>query len=234
MSSTRSAPSWAPAISASWAAISVTAFRPASRDRSRTEGEEFPFFREFWIETPGPAAERVTIYGLLDGASITGAYRFDLYPGNESVIEVSATLFPRRGGVKMGLAPLTSMFFTSQNDRRFSDDFRPELHDSDGLLIHSGTGEWIWRPLRNPLNSEVSAFLDKNIQGFGLLQRDRVFEDYQDLDLAYELRPSYWIEPKGSWARGGSNSSNCPRRTKPTIISSPPGCRTSRSRPANR
>ncbi len=164
--------------------------------------EEFPFFREFWIETPGPAADRVTIFGLLDGASLTGAYRFDLYPGAESVMEVSATLFSRREGVKLGLAPLTSMFFTSQNDRRFSDDFRPELHDSDGLLIHSGTGEWIWRPLRNPSNPQVSTFLDRNVQGFGLLQRDRVFEDYQDLDLAYELRPSYWIEPKNGWGDG--------------------------------
>ena len=167
-----------------------------------TPGEEFPFFREFWIETPGPAAERVTIYGLLDGASVTGAYRIDLYPAAESVMEVSATLFPRHAGFKLGFAPLTSMFFTSQNDRRFSDDFRPELHDSDGLLIHSATGEWIWRPLRNPLEPEVSAFLDKGIQGFGLMQRDRVFEDYQDLDLAYELRPSYWIEPKGNWGEG--------------------------------
>ena len=167
-----------------------------------TPTEEFPFFREVWIETPGPAADRVTIFGLLDGASVTGAYRFDLYPGTDSVLEVSATVFPRRAGVKIGLAPLTSMFFTSQNDRRFSDDFRPELHDSDGLLLHSGTGEWIWRPLRNPLGQEVSTFIDKDTQGFGLLQRDRVFEDYQDLDLAYELRPSYWIEPRGNWGEG--------------------------------
>ena len=167
-----------------------------------TDGEEFPFFREFWIETPGPGAERVTIFGLLDGASVTGAYRFDLYPGGESVMEVSATVFPRRSGAKIGIAPLTSMFFTSQNDRRFPDDFRPELHDSDGLLLHTGSGEWIWRPLRNPVGLEVSAFLDKGMQGFGLLQRDRVFEDYQDLDLAYELRPSYWIEPRGNWGEG--------------------------------
>ncbi len=167
-----------------------------------TEGEEFPFFREFWIETPGPGAERVTIFGLLDGASVTGAYRFDLYPGGESVMEVSATVFPRRSGAKIGIAPLTSMFFTSQNDRRFPDDFRPELHDSDGLLLHTGSGEWVWRPLRNPVGLEVSAFLDKGMQGFGLLQRDRVFEDYQDLDLAYELRPSYWIEPRGNWGNG--------------------------------
>ncbi len=184
--------------------------------------EEFPFFREFWIETPGPAADRVTIFGLLDGASITGAYRFDLYPGAESVIEVSATLFPRRAGVKLGLAPLTSMFFTSQNDRRFSDDFRPELHDSDGLLIHSGTGEWIWRPLRNPMDAQVSTFLDKNIQGFGLLQRDRVFEDYQDLDLAYELRPSYWIEPKNGWGDGRVELVELPTRdeTNDNVVAS--------------
>ena len=170
---------------------------------SGTANEEFPFFREIWIETSGPNADRVTVYALLDGAAATGAYRFDLYPGNDSVLDVNVTLYPRRSGSKIGLAPLTSMFFTSQNDRRFSGDFRPELHDSDGLLIHSGSGEFIWRPLRNPESMEVSAFLDKNIQGFGLLQRDRTFEDYQDLDLAYELRPSYWVEAKGGgWGDG--------------------------------
>lgn len=167
-----------------------------------TPQEEFPFFREFWIESPAPGASRVTIYGLLDGESVTGAFRFDLAPGNESVIDVDSTLFPRRPNQKLGIAPLTSMFFTSQNDRRFSGDFRPELHDSDGLLLHSGTGEWIWRPLRNPAAPELSTFIDKAMSGFGLLQRDRIFEDYQDLDLAYELRPSYWVEPRSAWGDG--------------------------------
>lgn len=164
--------------------------------------EEFPFFREFWIESPPAGASRVTIYALLDGESVTGAFRLDLAPGNESVIDVDCALFPRRAGDKFGIAPLTSMFFTSQNDRRLSGDFRPELHDSDGLLLHSGTGEWIWRPLRNPAAPELSTFLDREMTGFGLLQRDRIFEDYQDLDLAYELRPSYWVEPRTPWGEG--------------------------------
>jgi glucans biosynthesis protein len=167
-----------------------------------TANEEFPFFREFWIETPEPGADQATIYALLDGASVTGACRFDLYPGMETAIEVSAELFPRKPNVKFGLAPLTSMFFIGEDDHRFNDDFRPELHDSDGLLIHSGTGEWIWRPLRNPVKPEVSAFLDRDLRGFGLLQRDRDFDHYQDLDLAYEMRPSLWVEPRGSWGEG--------------------------------
>jgi len=167
-----------------------------------TDAEEFPVFREFWIDTPAPDAEHATIYALLDGAAATGAYRFDLYPGVDAVLEVSATLFPRRAGVKFGIAPLTSMFFIGENDHRFNEDFRRELHDSDGLLVYTGTGEWIWRPLRNPAHAEVSAFLDHDIRGFGLLQRDRNFNDYQDLDLAYELRPSYWVEPREGWGEG--------------------------------
>jgi len=118
------------------------------------------------------------------------------------VLEVSLTLFPRKDNVKFGFAPLTSMFFVGENDRRFTDDFRRDLHDSDGLLIHSGTGEWIWRPLRNPPQVEISSFLDRNLRGFGLLQRDRNFDHYQDLDLAYELRPSYFVEPHGNWGEG--------------------------------
>ena len=94
------------------------------------------------------------------------------------------------------------MFFLGENDHRFNDDFRPELHDSDGLLIHSGTGEWIWRPLRNPVKPETSSFFDHDLKGFGLLQRDRDFDHYQDLDLAYEQRPSYFVEPRDSWGEG--------------------------------
>lgn len=165
-------------------------------------GEEFPMFREFWVEAPAANAERVTVYALLDSASVTGAYRFHIYPDVDAVVDVGATLFPRKPIERLGLAPLTSMFFTGENDRRFHDDFRTELHDSDGLMIHSGTGEWIWRPLRNPRQQAVSSFVERNVRGFGLMQRDRVFEHYQDLDLTYELRPSYWIEPQGDWGEG--------------------------------
>ena len=169
---------------------------------SGNDPEEFPFFREFWIVTPEAGADHATIFGLMDGPSTTGAYRFDLYPGPETFIEITASLFPRRPIPRLGIAPLTSMFFIGENDKRFSDDVRPELHDSDGVLIHSSTGEWIWRPLRNPTKPETSTFLDKDVRGFGLLQRDRTFEHYQDLDLAYELRPSYWIEPREPWGEG--------------------------------
>ena len=164
--------------------------------------EEFPVFREFWVETPGPDAPSCTIFALLDGESVTGAYRFGLFPGQETVLDVHCTLFPRRAIPKLGVAPLTSMFYYGENDRRVFDDFRPELHDSDGLLIHSDTGEWIWRPLRNPKTPEISQFGDRNVRGFGLMQRDRVFEHYQDLDLSYEARPSYWVEPREGFGEG--------------------------------
>ncbi|WP_395667005.1 glucan biosynthesis protein [Methylocella sp.] len=169
---------------------------------SGTDDEEFPFFREFWIETPTADVDRATIYGLLDSASTTGAYRFDLYPGVESAMEITAALFPRKPNVRFGLAPLTSMFFLGENDRRFNEDFRPELHDSDGLLIHTNAGEWIWRPLRNPTKPTTSAFIANDVKGFGLMQRDRDFDHYQDIDLNYERRPSYFVEPREPWGQG--------------------------------
>ena len=167
-----------------------------------TEKESFPFFREFWIDTPQAGSYRATIYALLDGEAATGAYRFDLITGQESYVDVQATLFARRAGVKFGFAPLTSMYLTGENDRRAHDGFRNELHDSDGLLMHSGAGEWIWRPLGNPPQERMSSFVDSNTRGFGLLQRDRTFESYQDLDLAYENRPSYYVEPAENWGEG--------------------------------
>lgn len=166
------------------------------------ENEEFPYFREFWIESSKTDSDRATVYALLDSSSITGAYRFDIYPGPETAIDVTATLFPRKRIENIGLAPLTSMFFEGENDRRRPDDFRPELHDSDGLLMNSGAGEWIWRPLYNPEAKIVSSFLDNNPRGFGLMQRDRIFENYQDLEAAYHRRPGYWVEPTGSWGEG--------------------------------
>ncbi len=166
------------------------------------ETEENPQFIEFWVETPEANAERLTFYALLDGESVTGAFRFDLTPGIDSAVDVSATLHPRRTIQKLGLAPLSSMFLTGENDRRISGDWRPELHDADGLLINTGSSEWLWRPLRNPARQEISSFVDRDVKGFGLMQRDRTFEHYQDLDLSYELRPSYWIEPREGWGEG--------------------------------
>ena len=164
--------------------------------------EEFPFFREFWIDTPAPTAERVVVQALLDGESATGAFRFEVAPAMETSVEVTATLFARRDIAALDMAPLSSMFLHGKNDRRVDDDFRTELHDSDGLLIHTGAGEWIWRPLSNPVAPALSTFLDNGVRGFGLIQRDRSFDHYQDLDLAYELRPSYWIEPRDNWGEG--------------------------------
>jgi glucans biosynthesis protein len=165
--------------------------------------EEFPFFREFWIETPPPAADRITLHALLDSQTVTGAFKFDVNPGQETFIDVRVTLFARKPVAGLDMAPLSSMFFTGKNDHRLIDDFRPEVHDSDGLLIHTGAGEWIWRPLSNPAQPAVSTFVDDNPRGFGLLQRDRTFEHYQDLELAYELRPAYWVEPAEGWGEGG-------------------------------
>lgn len=166
------------------------------------ESEEFPVFTDFWIEAPVADADRVTIYALMQSESVTGAFQFTVFPGQSTTIEVVANIFVRKPIARLGIAPLTSMYFVGENDRRLRDDYRPELHDSDGLLIHNAAGEWLWRPLRNPKEPENSVFLDANVRGFGLLQRDRTFEHYQDLDLAYERRPGYWIEPHENWGEG--------------------------------
>jgi periplasmic glucans biosynthesis protein len=168
------------------------------------DDEEFPNFREFWIETSEAEPEKATIYALLDSASVTGAFRFDLIPGAESVMETNVTLFPRRDNMKFGFAPLTSMFYADEQHTavKTNDEWRPELHDSDGLLMHTSTNEWIWRPLRAPRVKVMSTFPQNNIRGFGLVQRDRQFDHYQDLELTYETRPTYFVEPHGDWGDG--------------------------------
>jgi len=169
--------------------------------------EEFPFFKEFWIDKPGADVPQITVCALMDSPSLTGAFKFVMEPGPESPIDVEVTVFPRKRTERVGLAPLTSMYFLGENDRHLNDrnkydEFRPELHDSDGLLIHTADDEWIWRPLRNPLIQEVHNFNVTNVRGFGLMQRDRNFAHYQDIELWYEDRPSYWIEPEDDWGSG--------------------------------
>ncbi|GLS43677.1 glucan biosynthesis protein G [Methylobacterium brachythecii] len=166
------------------------------------DAEEFPSFRAFWIELPPKDADALTFHALLDGPSLTGAYRFVVHPGEQTTVAVTATLYPRRVLDRLGIAPLTSMFFIGEAERGHVDDYRPELHDSDGLQIAAGSGEWLWRPLDNPKSRRISSFGDRNPKGFGLMQRDRAFEDYQDLEAGYERRPSYFVETDGAWGQG--------------------------------
>ncbi|HEX3694949.1 MAG TPA: glucan biosynthesis protein G [Polyangia bacterium] len=181
--------------------------RGLANKTAEPEGEEFPAFRAFWIEEPPTrATQTLVVHALLDSPSVAGAYRFEIHPGHGATratsMDIEAVLFPRVELGKVGLAPATSMFMFSPNGRISIDDFRPEVHDSDGLLIFNGRGEHIWRPLQNPAQVEVSAFLDVNPAGFGLLQRDRNPADYQDFEAVYERRPSLWLEPVGDWGEG--------------------------------
>lgn len=164
--------------------------------------EEFPRFRSFWLQRPEPGDLHLTVYALLDSPSLTGAYRFVIHPGAHLDMDVSASIYPRETLARFGVAPLTSMYQTGENDRRMATDWRPEIHDSDGLAIWNGGGERLWRPLANPETLQVSHFVDRAPKGFGLLQRDRDFGHYQDDGVFYEKRPSLWIEPAGDWGEG--------------------------------
>jgi glucans biosynthesis protein len=174
-------------------------------DPTGARQEEFPRFTDFWLEKPSAGAKQVTVYALLDSPRMTGAYRFDIRPGEETVTEVHARIFMRSGAgprvATLGIAPLTSMFFFGENQPR-AGDFRPEVHDSDGLMVATGEGEWLWRPLQNPTSPLVTSFSMKSLKGFGLMQRDRAFGSYEDTEARYELRPSAWVTPLGDWGAG--------------------------------
>jgi glucans biosynthesis protein len=164
-------------------------------------GEEFPRFTEFWIVKPAPEAKSLVVYALLDSPRATGAYRFEIAPGDETVMDVRARVFLRAKVATLGIAPLTSMYAFGENQPHRT-DFRPEVHDSDGLLVATGEGEWLWRPLINPRRVLTTSFSMSGLRGFGLLQRDRRFESYEDAEARYELRPSAWVEPVGDWGAG--------------------------------
>ncbi|CAI8862456.1 glucan biosynthesis protein [Methylocaldum szegediense] len=163
--------------------------------------EEFPDFVSFWFEGARKADDPLIVYALLDGPSLSGAYRFSIKRTKGVIMDIEAELFLRKDIDRLGLAPLTSMYWFSETVKPAAVDWRPEVHDSDGLALWTGTGEHIWRPLNNPSRITVSSFVDKSPKGFGLLQRDRVFDHYQD-GVRYHLRPSAWIEPLGDWGEG--------------------------------
>lgn len=169
---------------------------------ARPGGEEFPVFRAFWIEKPDPGAQSIVVHALLDSVSASGAYRFVIQPGPTTTMDVEAVLFARQQIAHVGLAPLTSMFLHGAAHKRIQGDFRPQVHDSEGLALLNGRGERLWRPLTNPKKLQTSAFIDKDPKGFGLSQRDRSFGNFQDLEARYGARPTVWVEPKGSWGEG--------------------------------
>jgi glucans biosynthesis protein len=163
--------------------------------------EEFPNFTHFYFEAPADGSDTVVVYAMLDGPSIVGAYKFVMRRGEGVVMDVDAALFLRRDIERLGIAPATSMLWFSETVKGTGADWRPEIHDSDGLAIWNGAGEHIWRPLNNPVRTTASAFGDNNPHGFGLLQRDRDFDHYQD-GVHYERRPSLWVEPLEGWGEG--------------------------------
>lgn len=171
-------------------------------DVAEPGGEEFPLFRRFWIERPAADANSIVVHALLDSERVTGAYRFGIYPGAPTTLDVEASLFARKPVAHLGVAPLTSMFLHGPVDGPDAPDYRPAVHDSLGLAIRTGQGDRLWRPLSNPLSLQLSAFVDRNPQGFGLIQRARTFGHYQDLEADYERRPSAWVAPRGEWGAG--------------------------------
>lgn len=177
-------------------------------------GEEFPRFSAFWIERPAPGARSLRLWALMDGPSCTGAFTFLITPGETTTFDVAARVFPRVDIANAGVAPLTSMFLYAGDAGRRFDDFRPQVHDSDGLQMINGAGERLWRTLANPATVQASAFKDHDPQGYGLFQRERRYDAYQDLEARYELRPSLWVEPRGAWGPGEVRLVELPARTE--------------------
>ncbi len=183
-------------------------------DTALNSGEEFPVFKEFWLVKPAPEDTTIVLYALLDSPSVSGAYRFEITPSTNTEMKTEMLIFARKDIKKLGIAPLTSMFYHGENSTKFFDDYRPEVHDSDGLLMQSEQGQWVWRALNNPKSLSVTSFTYDNPKGFGLVQRDRDFNNYLDTEAHYHNRPSMWIEPLGAWAKGRVELVEIPTNTE--------------------
>jgi glucans biosynthesis protein len=180
------------------ASARALAVRPVDQGR----GEEFPYFVSVWIERPVLAANAIIIHGLLDSESVTGAFRYTMRPGDATIVDTECTLFTRAAIDHLGVAAVQGTFLFGPIDRRRGDDVRPGVYDVSGVQMHSGKDEWIWRPVANRQTIQLSAFVDDNPKGFGILQRDRDFTSFSDDDNHWEARPSVWMEPLGDWGAG--------------------------------
>jgi glucans biosynthesis protein len=164
--------------------------------------EEFPQFKEWWLHEPAPNSTEIVLDALLDSPSVTGAYGFKIHPGSVTTLDIHATLFFRKSVDWLGIAPFSSMYLYGENAANHFGNFHPEIHDSDGVLINTSKGDWLWRPLGQAPLFQIYKFDDETPKGFGLVQRDRDFQHYQDLDLKYNVRPSAWVTPHGNWGKG--------------------------------
>ncbi len=164
--------------------------------------EEFPRFVAFWVHRPEPGSAALDIDALMDSPNVTGAYAFRITPGTDTTIRVRAVLFARRRVSRYGLGALTSMFWHGENSPSRCGDFRPEVHDADGLLVAMSDGSWVWKPLKNEPVLRATEIADSHPRGFGMLQRDRQYLNYQDLEALSHRRPSVWVEPQGDWGEG--------------------------------
>ncbi len=179
-----------------------TSARGLAIDTAAPSGEEFPRFTDFWIARPALSDKHIVVYALLDSPRATGAYRFTITPGHETRVDVRSRIYLRGPVGKLGLAPLTSMFLYAPHQPASASNFRPRIHNAEGLAIHAGNDERLWRPLNNPRRLATSAFSITSPKGFGLMQRSRAFTQYQDISARYEQRPSVWVEPQGDWGAG--------------------------------
>lgn len=169
---------------------------------AEARGEEFPIWRAFWLEKPGTGANSLVVHAILDSESVSGAVRMTFRPGEVTIVDVELTLFPRVTLDHVGIGGMGASFLFGANDRRNVDDVRPAVHETKGLQMANGQGEWLWRPLHNPETLQISAFLDRSPKAFGLVQRDRDYATFQDDEQHWERRPTLWIEPLGDWGEG--------------------------------
>ena len=153
-------------------------------------------------------------YALLDGESLTGAYRFGIYPGEQTAIDVESVLFLRKEVQKLGIAPFSSMFLQGADSTRRYSTLAPQIHNSDGLSIQTQDNLWIWSPLQNPKKLAIQSFQMDNLRGFGLMQRDRRFCSYESLSLHYQDRPSAWVKASGNWGKGSLQLFEIPSDTE--------------------
>ncbi|MEW9797744.1 glucan biosynthesis protein [Alteromonas sp. CYL-A6] len=175
--------------------------RALAIDTGLSSGEEFPYFTGFWLNRHHQE-DTLTVYARVESPSVAGTYAFNITPGAPTRVSVKSWLFARKTVKKLGVAPFTSMFLYGENTPRQVHDYRPEVHDSDGVLMHTGQGEWIWRPLTNPARLQITSLSDDKPQGFGMLQRDREWQHYLDAEAHYHKRPGLWVTPEAGFTSG--------------------------------
>ena len=158
-------------------------------------------YTKFWLGKPESKSDHLTMCAIADSPEATIAFHYEIYPGDDTKVKTKSTIYPRIDTLSVGIAPMSTLYFSGINTLSRYNLYYSQFHYSDNLIISSEKNVFS-QPLENYEQTVVNEVKTKDIKFFGLSQRDRNYDHYQTLFIALHLMPTLWIKPDNDWQKG--------------------------------